>query len=89
MGHAMKVAERTMDKRREIVDIDGMQLGYMKGNGIMDAIWIVNQIQEKMLERNNIECAFVHWGQAVDRVHEEVIFRGQGKRGSPPCHNQL
>ena len=46
----------------------------MKGNGIMDAIWIVNQIQEQMLERNNIECAFVHCGQAVDRVHEEVIF---------------
>ena len=75
MGHAMKVAERTMDKRlREIVDIYGMQLGFMKGNGIMDAIWIVGQIQEKMLERNNIECAFVHWEKAVDRVHEEVIL---------------
>ena len=46
MGHAMKVAKRTMDKRlREIVDIDGMQLGFMKGNGITDAIWIARQVQ--------------------------------------------
>ena len=46
MGHAMKVAERTMDKRlREIVGIYGMQLGFMKGNGIMDAIWIARQVQ--------------------------------------------
>ena len=32
MGHAMKVAERAMDKRlSEIVGIYGMQLGFMKG----------------------------------------------------------
>ena len=34
----MKVAERAMDKRlREIGGVDGMQLGFMKGNGITDA----------------------------------------------------
>ena len=66
MGHAMKVAERAMDNILwEIVGIYGMQLGFMKGNGIMDAIWIVSKIQEKMLERNNIECAFVHWDKLL------------------------
>ena len=51
MEHAMKVLERVVGKRtREIVDIDLMQFGLMKGMGTTYAIWIVRQIQEKMLE---------------------------------------
>ena len=53
----MKVLERVVDKRlRHIVDIDGMQFGFTKGKGTTYAIWIVRQIQEKMLERNNNQC---------------------------------
>ena len=48
MEYAMKVLERVMDRRtREIVDIDLMQFGLLKGMGTTYAIWIVRQIQQK------------------------------------------
>ena len=54
MQHAMKVLERMVDKRlRDIVDIDGMQFGFIEGKGITYAVWIVKQTQENMLELNN------------------------------------
>ena len=55
--HEMKVLERVVDKRlRDIVDIDGMQFGFMKGKGTTDAIRIVMQIQDKLLERKHNQC---------------------------------
>ena len=73
MEHAMKVLERVVDKGLgEIVDIDGVQFGFMKGKGTTHAIWIVRQIQENMLVRNNnLNCAFVDLEKAFDRVHRQ------------------
>ena len=48
------VMQTVVGKRlRAIVDIDGLQFGFTKGNGTTYAIWIVRQIHENMLERNN------------------------------------
>ena len=61
-----------------------MQFGFMKGTGTTAAmIWIVKQIQEKMLERNNnVYCAFVDLEKAFDRVPREVTFWYQGRMGT-------
>ena len=78
MEHAMKVVERVVNKMiREIVDIDVdpglMQLGLVKGNGTIYAIWSVRQIQQKVLERNtNLYCAFVNFEKSFDRFPREV-----------------
>ena len=45
----MKVLERVVYSR-EMVDIDGMQFGFMKGKGPTDTIWIVRQIPDNMLQ---------------------------------------
>ena len=42
MEHAKMVTERVVDKMlMEIVNLDGMQFGVMRGNGTVDVIWIV------------------------------------------------
>jgi len=48
LEHAMKVVERIFELRiRQQIDIDDMQLGFMKCKGTTDAIFIARQIQEK------------------------------------------
>ena len=52
MEHALKIMERVVDKKlREIVQVDERQFGFVKRKGTIDAIWIIRQLQEKMLER--------------------------------------
>ena len=47
LEHAMKVVERIFEHRiRQQIEIDGMQFGFMKGKGIIDAIFMARQMQE-------------------------------------------
>ena len=51
LEHMLRVMERVLDQRlRELIEIDNMQFGFRKGRGTTDAIFIVNQLQEKYLE---------------------------------------
>ena len=71
------VTKSVVDKRlREIIDIDGKQFGFMKRKGrITDAIRIVKQIQDNMLDRyNDLYVAFVDLEKTFDRLPREVIF---------------
>ena len=48
LEHAMKVVERIFEHRiRQQVEIYDMQVGFMKGKGTTDAIFIVRQMQAK------------------------------------------
>ena len=48
LEHAMKVIERVFKRRiREKIKIDDMQFGFMPGKGTTDAIFTVQQVQEK------------------------------------------
>ena len=52
LDHVMKVLERVIEKRvRGKVSISDMQFGFRSGRRTTDAIFIVRQIQERLLEK--------------------------------------
>ena len=75
MEHAIKVLDTVVDEILwDIVEIGGMQFGFMNGEGTTDAIWIVRQIQDDMLERNNnLYCAFVDLRKHLTEYREKCF----------------
>ena len=60
---------------REMVDIDGMQFGFVPGRGMTDAIFIIRQLQEKYNAANKpLYIAFVDLEKAFDRVPRKVLW---------------
>ena len=50
----MKVFEHVITKKvRDRVNIDDMQFGFSKGKGTTDANFIIRQVQEKYLAKQN------------------------------------
>ena len=61
-----------------------MQCGFIKGKSIINAIFIVRQIQEKYLEKNRcLYQAFIDFEKAYDRVPREVIYWSLRKKLVP------
>jgi len=79
----MKVVERIFRHRiRQLIDIDDMQFGFMKGKGTTDAIFIVRQMQEKFRAKGKKPyLGFVDFEKAFDRVPREVIRWAMHKLG--------
>ena len=71
----MKVLERVLEKRiRCQVSINNMQLGFTPGKGTTDAIFIMQQVQEKhQAKRKKLYYAFVDSEKEFDRVPREVV----------------
>ena len=69
----MKVLERVLEKRiRCQMSIDNMQIGFMPGKGTTDAIFIMQQVQEKhQAKKKKLYYAFVDLEKAFDRVPRE------------------
>ena len=59
---------RVLEKRiRERVTLDEMQFGFRPGRGMIDAIFIVRQMQEKFLaKKKELWMAFVDLEKAFD-----------------------
>ena len=72
----MKVFERIIEKRvRSQVELDDMQFGFSPGKGSTDAIFIVRQLQQKLLSKNKeVWMAFVDLEKAFDRVPREILW---------------
>ena len=66
----MKLWEKILEERlREIVKIDECQLGFQEGKSIIDAIFILQQVQEKHIEKKKeLFHVFVDLEKAFDRV---------------------
>ena len=75
LEHALKLFERVLAKRiRETVQVDEEQFGFMPGKGTTDAIFVVRQLQERMLARNRkLYLGFIDLEKAFDRVPREVV----------------
>ena len=73
---AIKLSEHILDASiRDMVDIDGMQFGFVSGRGTTDAIFIARQIQEKYIaSKKPLYLAFVDLEKAFDRIPRDVIW---------------
>ena len=57
-----------------MVDIDEMQFGFAPGRGTTDAIFIMCQLQEKLLAtKKPLYFVFIDLKKAFDRVLRKVI----------------
>jgi len=79
----MKVVERIFEhKIWQQIDIDDMQLAFMKGTGTTDAIFIVREMQENFrVKGKKLHFWFVDLEKAFDRVPREVIRWAMPKLG--------
>ena len=68
--HGLKLLEKIIDRRlREPVSINQMQFGFSKGRGTTDVIFILRQVQEKMLDKKKkVYIAFLDLERAYNRV---------------------
>ena len=58
-----------------MVDIDGMQFGFVSGRGKTDAIFIARQIQEKYIARKkHLYLGFVDLEKAFERIPKNVLW---------------
>ena len=51
MEHVLKIVESVLQRLRKYIKIDQMQFGYMPGRGTVDAIFILRQVQQENLGR--------------------------------------
>jgi len=72
---ALKVYERVTERRiRERVHIHSNQFDFMPGKGTIDPIFILRQVQEKILEGNRKRYwIFVDLEKAFDRVPRDFF----------------
>src|SRR3989441_59219 len=75
LDHVLKVLERVLEARlRKTVKIDDMQFEFSLVKCTTDAIFIVRQVQEKLLgKQKELWMAFVDLEIAFDRVPREVL----------------
>ena len=72
---AMKIQERIVDGLiRQAVSIDDSQFGFVPGRGTTDAIFVVQQLQEKYLAVNKrLYMGFMDLEKVFDSVPRKVI----------------
>ena len=76
LEHTVKSQERTVDAIiRQQVDIDNMQFGFMPGRSTTDAIFILNQMQERHhVKRKTMYAAFGDPRKTFYRVPCKVLW---------------
>ena len=72
------------DLIHDIIKTDDMQFGFMPGGGTTNAIFIVRQVQEAYIRKNqNLYFAFIDLEKAFDRVPRKVLWWALWKVGVP------
>ena len=65
-----------------MVNIDEMQFGFVPGRGLLDAIFIVRQLQEMYITaKRPIYFAFVNLEKAFNRLPRKVLWWALGNIG--------
>ena len=81
--HGLKVLEKMLDKRlRQIITIDRMQFVFSPGKGTADPIFMIRQVQQKILEKNKtVYIEFLDLEKACNRVPRDVVYWSLRKKG--------
>ena len=76
LEHDMKVIKRIFERRlRKAVKLDEMQMCFMPGRGMTEAIFIMRQLLEKYeMAGRDLYMVFVDLEKAFDCVPREVIW---------------
>ena len=84
LEHEMKMFEKILERRfRILVTVNNMQFGFSPGKGTTDAVFIIQQLQEKHLEvHKDLFFTFVE-KKAYDRVHRDLVYWCLTIRGVP------
>ena len=75
LEHGMKVIETVFEQiLRDSVEINQMQFGFMSGKGTSDAIFVVRQLIEKKVRKNQpLYLGFIDLAKAFDTVPRHLI----------------
>ena len=82
------VVECMFEKRlRKMVEIREEQYEFVAGQGTIDAIFILRQLQEKYLENDKeLYLVFVDLEKAFDRVPRVLIENSLRRKGVVKCY---
>ena len=82
LEHGMKMFEKNLERRlRKLIAVNNMQFGFSPGKGTTDAVFIIQQLQEKHLEvHKDLFLTFVDLGKAYDR---DLVYWFLRRRGGP------